>query len=82
MDFVSEPLAYDLSEKCPKEDMMEMTKICEKLSKELFHPLHNPKNSYKLIIVFICGHFMTQKLQIPSYTNSNFVIYKSSAEMR
>lgn len=82
MNFVSEPLAYDLSEICPEEDMMEMAKICEELRKELFHPLQNQKNSYKLIIVFICGHFMTQKLQIPSYTSSNFVIYKSSAEMR
>ena len=35
-DFVAEPLAYDLSEMCPEEDMMEMAEICEELRKELF----------------------------------------------
>lgn len=34
-DFVSEPLAYDLSEMCSEEDMMEMAAICENLRKEL-----------------------------------------------
>lgn len=35
MDFVSEPLAYDLSEMCPEEEMSEMTALCEGLRKEL-----------------------------------------------
>lgn len=35
-DFVSEPLAYDLSEMCPEEDMQEMAKLCEELREELF----------------------------------------------
>ena len=35
-DFISEPLAYDLSEMCPEEDMQEMANLCEKLRKELF----------------------------------------------
>ncbi len=35
-DFVSEPLAYDLSEMCPEEDMRKMAKLCEELRKELF----------------------------------------------
>lgn len=36
VDFVTEPLVYDLSEMCPEEDMMEMAEICEKLRKELY----------------------------------------------
>lgn len=36
MDFVSEPLAYDLSEMCSEEEMLEMAEICEELRKELF----------------------------------------------
>ncbi|MCM1102310.1 MAG: imm68 putative immunity domain-containing protein [Acetatifactor muris] len=35
MDFVSDPLAYDLSEMCSEEDMREMAKLCEELRKEL-----------------------------------------------
>ncbi len=35
-DFVSEPLAYDLSEMCPENDMREMAELCEKLKRELF----------------------------------------------
>lgn len=35
-DFVSEPLAYDLSEMCPEEDMLEMAEICEELRSELY----------------------------------------------
>lgn len=35
-DFVSQPLAYNLSEMCPEEDMQEMAKLCEELRKELF----------------------------------------------
>lgn len=35
MDFVSEPLAYDLSEMCPEEEMSEMAALCEGLRKEL-----------------------------------------------
>lgn len=34
-DFAAEPLAYDLSEMCPKEDMLEMAALCEELRKEL-----------------------------------------------
>lgn len=36
MDFVSEPLAYDLSEMCSEEEMSEMAALCEKLRKELY----------------------------------------------
>lgn len=36
MDFVSEPLAYDLSEMCPEEDMLEMAEICGELRGELY----------------------------------------------
>ena len=36
MDFVSEPLAYDLSEMCPEEDMLEMAEICGELRNELY----------------------------------------------
>ena len=35
-DFVSAPLAYDLSEMCPEEDMLEMAEICEELRLELY----------------------------------------------
>lgn len=35
-DFVSEPMEYDLSEMCPKEDMLKMAEICESLRKELY----------------------------------------------
>ncbi|MCM1057816.1 MAG: imm68 putative immunity domain-containing protein [Firmicutes bacterium] len=34
MDFVSDPLAYDLSEMCSEDDMREMAELCEKLRKE------------------------------------------------
>lgn len=34
-DFVSDPLAYDLSDMCPEEDMLEMSALCEELRKEL-----------------------------------------------
>ena len=33
--FVSDPLAYDLSEMVSEEDMQEMAKICAELRKEL-----------------------------------------------
>ena len=36
-DFVSDPLAYDLSDMCPEEDMLEMSALCEELRKELSH---------------------------------------------
>ena len=36
MDFASEPLAYDLSEMCPEEDMLEMAEICGELRSELY----------------------------------------------
>lgn len=35
-DFVSDPLAYDLSEMCPEEDMQEMAEFCEELVEELY----------------------------------------------
>lgn len=35
-DFVSAPLAYDLSEMCSEEEMQEMAEICEALRKELY----------------------------------------------
>lgn len=35
-DFVSEPLAYDLSEMVSEEEMQEMAEICEELRKELY----------------------------------------------
>ena len=35
-DFVSDPLAYDLSEMCSEEEMLEMAEICESLRKELY----------------------------------------------
>lgn len=35
-DFVSEPLAYDLAEMCPEDDMQEMAELCEELRRELF----------------------------------------------
>ena len=35
-DFVSAPLAYDLSDMCPEEDMLEMLALCEELRKELY----------------------------------------------
>lgn len=36
IDFVTSPLAYDLSEMVPEEDMLEMASVCEQLRKELF----------------------------------------------
>lgn len=36
MDFSATPLAYDLSEMVPEEDMIEMAAICEALRKELY----------------------------------------------
>ena len=35
-DFVADPLAYDLSEMVPEEDMMEMAALCEELRQELY----------------------------------------------
>ena len=35
-DFVATPLAYNLSEMVPEEDMLEMAAICEELRKELY----------------------------------------------
>ena len=35
-DFVANPLEYDLSRMCPKDDMLQMAGICENLQKELF----------------------------------------------
>ena len=35
-DFVANPLEYDLSRMCPKDDMLQMAGICENLRKELF----------------------------------------------
>lgn len=35
-DFVSDPMAYDLSEMCSEEDMREMAAVCEELRKELY----------------------------------------------
>ena len=36
MDFVANPLSYDLSEMVDEEDMQEMAEICEELRKELY----------------------------------------------
>ena len=36
MDFVAEPLSYDLSEMVTEEEMQEMSEICEELRKELY----------------------------------------------
>lgn len=35
-DFAANPLAYDLSEMCPEEDMLEMAALCEELRAELY----------------------------------------------
>ena len=35
-DFAADPLAYDLSEMVPEEDMMEMARLCEELRQELY----------------------------------------------
>lgn len=35
-DFVSDPLAYDLSEMCSEDEMSEMAAVCEELRKELY----------------------------------------------
>ena len=35
-DFVANPFKYDLSQMCPKDDMLQMAGICENLRKELF----------------------------------------------
>lgn len=35
-DFISEPLAYNLSEMCPEEDMMELAEVCKNLRDELY----------------------------------------------
>ena len=37
VDFVKDPLNYDLHEMVPDEDMQEMAQICENLRKELFN---------------------------------------------
>lgn len=42
--FVADPLACDLSEMCPEEDMLEMTGICERLRKELYRPDGQPRD--------------------------------------
>ena len=36
MDFVANPLAYDLSEMVPEEDMLEIAAICKELRKDLY----------------------------------------------
>lgn len=36
IDFETAPLAYDLSEMCPEEDMLEMAEICKELRNELY----------------------------------------------
>ena len=36
MDFIAEPLSYDLCEMVPEEEMLEMAEICENLRKELY----------------------------------------------
>ena len=36
MDFVAEPLTYDLNEMVPKKDMLEMAAVCKNLRKELY----------------------------------------------
>lgn len=36
IDFTSAPLAYDLSEMCSEEEMLEMAALCEDLRKELY----------------------------------------------
>ena len=36
MDFVAEPLSYDLREMVSEEEMHEMSEICEELRKELY----------------------------------------------
>lgn len=36
MDFVANPLAYDLSEMVPEEDMLEIAEICKELRKDLY----------------------------------------------
>ena len=35
-DFASAPLAYDLAEMCPEEDMLEMAELCGELRNELY----------------------------------------------
>lgn len=35
-DFVETPLSYDLREMVPKEDMLEMARVCEEIRKELY----------------------------------------------
>lgn len=35
-EFIADPLAYDLSEMCPEEDMEEMAALCKELRGELF----------------------------------------------
>ncbi len=35
-DFAAQPLAYDLSEMCPEEDMRSMGALCEELRQELY----------------------------------------------
>lgn len=36
IDFAASPLAYDLSEMVPEEDMVKMASVCEELRKELY----------------------------------------------
>lgn len=36
IDFSTNPFEYSLSEMCPKEDMLKMSKICRNLAKELY----------------------------------------------
>ena len=36
IDFITTPLEYDLSEMIPKENIIEMTVVCEELRKELY----------------------------------------------
>ena len=36
MDFVADPLTYDLCEMVEEEEMLEMSQVCEEIRKELY----------------------------------------------
>lgn len=40
-DFAADPLAFDLNEMCPEEDIKEMAALCEELRKELYCGQHD-----------------------------------------
>lgn len=40
-DFAADPLAFDLNEMCPEEDIKEMAVLCEELRKELYCGQHD-----------------------------------------